>query len=115
MSVAGQMVHKLVCLAFHGNPIAKTMVVNHKDSNRSNNRPDNLEWVTQSQNRTVIRDWRANVWKRKVVKIADDGTETVYPSLQAASLAEKTSKGNICMTCRGLRKKCVGYRWEYRP
>lgn len=43
--------HKLVALHFLESPVQiKNLVVNHKDGNRSNNRCDNLEWVSQSEN-----------------------------------------------------------------
>jgi hypothetical protein len=43
-------VHRLVALAFYGKPRNSKMVVNHKDGNKANNTPDNLEWVTSSEN-----------------------------------------------------------------
>lgn len=42
-------VHFLVCQAFHG-PRPDGFEVNHKDGDRTNNRVDNLEWVTHSEN-----------------------------------------------------------------
>lgn len=41
--------HKLVAIAFHGEPGGK-MQVNHIDGVKSNNNADNLEWVTPSSN-----------------------------------------------------------------
>lgn len=43
-------VHRLVALTFLGEPSSPDLVVNHKDGNRLNNIPDNLEWVTQKEN-----------------------------------------------------------------
>lgn len=43
-------VHQVVATAFHGEPITKNMVVDHKDTNRRNNRPENLHWVTKLEN-----------------------------------------------------------------
>lgn len=43
-------VHRLVCLAFHGEPSSPTMQVRHLDGNRQNNIPENLCWGTQEEN-----------------------------------------------------------------
>jgi hypothetical protein len=45
----GALVHRLVYLAFHG-PIPVGREINHRDSRKDNNRPDNLEAVTRSEN-----------------------------------------------------------------
>lgn len=48
--IAGVPVHRIVCSAFHGQPPTDSHVVDHIDTNRANNRPDNLRWVTRLEN-----------------------------------------------------------------
>ena len=43
-------VHQVVCTAFHGPAPEEDMVVDHIDTNRCNNRPENLHWVTKLEN-----------------------------------------------------------------
>ena len=50
MLYGGVRVHQVVATAFHGSPIDQNMVVDHLDTNRCNNRPENLRWVTRLEN-----------------------------------------------------------------
>lgn len=44
-------VHRLVCTAFHGEDgLIWGKYVDHIDTNRANNRADNLRWVTPKEN-----------------------------------------------------------------
>ncbi len=43
-------VHQVVCTAFHGPEPQPHMVVDHIDTNRCNNRPENLRWFTRLEN-----------------------------------------------------------------
>lgn len=43
-------VHRIVAVSFHGEPPTKKHVVDHIDTNKRNNRPENLRWVTRLEN-----------------------------------------------------------------
>lgn len=50
MMFGGERVHIIVANAFHGVHDSKVYVVDHIDTNRCNNRPDNLRWFTRLEN-----------------------------------------------------------------
>ena len=50
MLFAGKRVHRIVACAFHGEPPTVQHVVDHIDTNRQNNRPENLRWLTRLEN-----------------------------------------------------------------
>lgn len=47
---AGLLVHHIVATAFHGEQPSPAHVVDHLDTNRRNNRAENLRWVTRLEN-----------------------------------------------------------------
>lgn len=48
--IGSEYVHKIVATAFHGEQPASWYVVDHIDTNRRNNRPENLRWVPRLKN-----------------------------------------------------------------
>ncbi|MGN6638414.1 MAG: HNH endonuclease signature motif containing protein [Mucilaginibacter sp.] len=48
--IASVRIHRIVATAFHGLPPTKEHVVDHIDTNKQNNRPENLRWVTRLEN-----------------------------------------------------------------
>ena len=48
--LSSERVHRIVAYAFHGEPPTIQHVVDHIDTNRQNNRPENLRWVTKLEN-----------------------------------------------------------------
>jgi len=48
--IASVQIHRIVATAFHGVPPTKEHVVDHIDTNKQNNRPENLRWVTRLEN-----------------------------------------------------------------
>ena len=50
MLLVSEVVHRIVATAFHGDPPSEQHIVDHIDTNRQNNRPENLRWVTRLEN-----------------------------------------------------------------
>lgn len=50
MEIASVRIHRLIAFAFHGEPPTEEHVVDHIDTNKHNNRPENLRWVTRLEN-----------------------------------------------------------------
>lgn len=50
LKIGSESVHRIVATAFHGEPPSQQHVVDHIDTNRQNNRPENLRWLTKLEN-----------------------------------------------------------------
>jgi hypothetical protein len=50
LEIASVRIHRIVAVAFHGEPPTEEYVVDHIDTNKQNNRPGNLRWVTRLEN-----------------------------------------------------------------
>jgi hypothetical protein len=61
MLIDQERVHRIVCTAYHGEPVGDRNVVDHIDTNRCNNRPENLRWVSKLENTLLNPITRAKV------------------------------------------------------
>lgn len=99
-------VHRLVCTAFHGNPKSETSQVDHKNGDKLDNRPLNLEWVSPSTN---IRRAKS----RPVRGVATDGSSVVFSHLaMAADFGLNVNKISKAIH-RNKSNFSQGYFWEY--
>lgn len=96
--------HRLIAETFIDNP-ENLYTVNHKDLDKQNNEPYNLEWLSYAENN--IHAWESGVFDKNVVKLTDEQVLYIYNSKEHWSvIANKysVSYGTIC-SIRGNRHR----------
>ena len=103
-------IHRLVAESFIPNP-NNLPQVNHINGNKSDNRVENLEWVTSSQN--IIHAYKKELRKDKY-KVAQYTLDNVFIREFDSELDAKriTKTNHINEVTRGKRKQAGGYIWK---
>lgn len=113
-------IHRLVAENFV-NGYSEGLFVNHLDEDKTNNRFDNLEWVTNHENNvygTRCAKVKAKLTNGKCSKPVAQFTRkgelvNVFPSTIEAERQLGLHQANICRCALGKAPTAYGYIWRY--
>lgn len=115
-------IHRLVAQAFLPPPPSPAHItVNHIDLDNGNNRVDNLEWATHSEQHAHSRENNKNRKPNaarlskpvRARKVGSDTWDMLFPSVIEASRQLDLKYGNIGNCCRGRTNQTGGYEFEF--
>lgn len=113
LEIASARVHRIVATAFHGDPPTSQHIVDHIDTNRQNNRPENLRWVTKLENILLNP-----ITSKKIELLCGCSIEEVLKNisiLQAHVLPPNIAWMKTVTQCEADKSLEHWLMWEKRP
>lgn len=114
-------VHRLIALTFIPNP-EKKRYINHIDGNKLNNKANNLEWVTASENLKHTYDiwlfnqkkWKMNIRSIRVNQYSIEGYFIrEWEWMKQIEREAWYNHGNISLCCSWKIKRAYWFIWKY--
>lgn len=125
------LVHRLVAKAFISNPENKPCVnhINPVTKDFCDNRVENLEWATYSENNLYAYKIGNNIPNysqkgrvgilsgnhKEIYQIDKNNNKIIAKFISAVEAEEKTGicRSTICQVCKKIKKTAGGYKWQY--
>lgn len=112
-------IHRLVALHFCKG-YQENLIVNHKDGNKTNNKVENLEWVTRSENdlhayKNNLRKSYPCQFKHKIIayNLTTGEIVKIYNNADSCAKDLKVARTNIYNCCNKKQKSCRGFGLRY--
>lgn len=113
--VTNFLVHHLVYTNFYDDHILEGFVINHINGDGNDNRLENLEKVTPSENvNKALYETQTNTSTCPVAQYDLEGNFIqTFPSIAEAGRQTGTNSSYISQVCRGNHKQAKGYIYKY--